>query len=233
MPASPSIAFDHAYAAFDAAPPQKIWPASPERRDGAGFGQAGQILHFAADEEIYADGCENSSFYKIKSGVVRTCKFRSDGRRQIDAFYLSGDIFGFEEGSQHRHSAEAISECVVIAYRWRGVDALCSADSRLARQFLSQAMQGLRRAQDHALLLGRRSAAEKVAAFLADMAARGGHGEFIDLPMARQDIADYLGLTIETVSRTLSQLERDDVIALQSARRVRVTDRVLLQRMGS
>ena len=211
--------------------PRAAWtaPSSPKRRDAGGIAQTGQLLHFAPDAEIYADGSECASFYKVARGVARTCKFRSDGRRQIDAFYLPGDMFGFEAGAEHRLSAEAVSECSVIAYRWRGLDTLSSFDDRTARLFLSCAMQGLRRAQQHSLLLGRRSASQKVAAFLVDMADRGTDGDKIDLAMARQDIADYLGLTIETVSRTLSQLERDGVIALPSARRVFVANRLALR----
>lgn len=223
------------FPAAHAVPPRAAWTAqsSTERRDAGGLAQTRLLLHFAPDGEIYADGSECASFYKVARGVVRTCKFRSDGRRQIDAFYLPGDMFGFEAGAEHRLSAEAVSECSVIAYRWRGLDTLSSFDDRTARLFLSCAMQGLRRAQEHSLLLGRRSASQKVAAFLVDMADRGADGDKIDLAMARQDIADYLGLTIETVSRTLSQLERDGMIALPSARRVCVTNRLVLRQQSS
>lgn len=232
MPASLSVSSDHRFAAVHAVPSRSAW-ATPSAEKREGFAQAGQLLHFAPDAEIYADGCDNVSFYKVASGVVRTCKFRSDGRRQIDAFYLVGDMFGFETGAVHRLSAEAVSECAVVAYRWRGLDALASADDRTARQFLSYAMQNLRRAQEHSLLLGRRSASQKVAAFLMDMADRGLGDQLIDLAMARQDMADYLGLTIETVSRTLSQLEREGTISLPSARRVCINNRVALQRLSS
>ncbi|VFU10079.1 Nitrogen fixation regulation protein FixK [Methylocella tundrae] len=193
----------------------------------------GNCCIFLPDAEIYADGCDNVSFYKVVSGVVRTCKFRSDGRRQIDAFYLPGDMFGFETGAEHRLSAEAVSECAVASYRWRGLDAIASADDWTARQFLSYALQNLRRAQEHSLVLGRRSASQKVAAFLIDMADRGPAGQTIDLAMARQDMADYLGLTIETVSRTLSQLEREGLISLPSARRICITNRIALHRLSS
>jgi CRP/FNR family transcriptional regulator, nitrogen fixation regulation protein len=233
--ASLSITADSRFPAVHAVPPRAAWtaPSSPERRDGGGVAQTGQLLHFAPDAEIYADGSKCASLYRVARGVVRACKFRSDGRRQIDAFYLPGDMFGFEEAAEHRLSAEAVSECSVIAYRWRGLDTLCSFDDRTARLFLSCAVQALGRAQEHSLLLGRRSASQKVAAFLVDMADRGPDGDKINLAMARQDIADYLGLTIETVSRTLSQLERDGIIALPSARRVCVTNRLALRQHSS
>jgi len=197
---------------------------------------AGRVLHFAPDQEIYTEGDEAKSFYKVESGVVRTCKFLNDGRRQIDSFHVTGDLFGFEAGTEHRLSAEAVSDCTVIPYRRRGLEALAMTDARLARQLFSHAMQCLERAQEHSLLLGRRSAAQKLAAFLLQMADRRGDApddEVVDLAMTRQDIADYLGLTIETVSRTLSQLERDAVIALPTARRIRLRSRMALQNLNS
>ncbi|MGO9673285.1 MAG: helix-turn-helix domain-containing protein [Methylocella sp.] len=193
----------------------------------------GQVLHFAPDGEIYGDGDENASFYKVLSGVVRTCKFRSDGRRQIDAFHLPGEVFGFDASARHRLSAEAVCDCAVVAYRWRALEAPSEIDDRLVGQFFAYAMQNLQRAQDHSLLLGRRSAAQKVAAFLVEMLDRGACDHVIDLAMARQDIADYLGLTIETVSRTLSNLERDVVISLPTARRVCVNNAQALRRISS
>jgi CRP-like cAMP-binding protein len=141
-----------------------------DRREASGSAHGRQVLHFAPDAEIYGDSDENASFYKVLSGVVRTCKFRSDGRRQIDAFHLPGEIFGFDAGTRHRLSAEAVSDCVVVAYRWRAVEAPGEIDDRLAAQFFGYAMQNLQRAQEHSLLLGRRSASQKVAAFLVEMA---------------------------------------------------------------
>ncbi len=204
-----------------------------DRREGGGSAHGGQVLHFAPDAEIYGDGDENASFYKVLSGVARTCKFRSDGRRQIDAFHLPGEIFGFDAGTRHRLSAEAVSDCVVVAYRWRAVEAPGEIDDRLAAQFFGYAMQNLQRAQEHSLLLGRRSASQKVAAFLVEMGDRAACDHIIDLAMARQDIADYLGLTIETVSRTLSNLERDAIISLPAARRVCVKNAQALRRLSA
>jgi CRP/FNR family nitrogen fixation transcriptional regulator len=217
------------------APPKlhQTIPSLPDRRDAGGSLHAGHVLHFGLDAEIYADGAENTSFYKVVSGVVRTCKFRSDGRRQIDAFYLPGEMFGFDAGAKHRLSAEAVCDCIVIAYRWRGFAAPGAIDEQLLGQFFLYAMQNLQRAQEHSLLLGRRSAAQKVAAFLVEMADRGPCDDVIDLAMARQDMADYLGLTIETVSRTLSHLERDGMISLPTARRVCVNNRQALRRISS
>jgi CRP/FNR family nitrogen fixation transcriptional regulator len=202
------------------------WNA-PEGR--AGFDLAGVTLHAAAEHQLYAEGDEARCFYKVVSGVVRTCRFLSDGRRQIDAFHREGDVFGFEAGADHRMSAEAVTDCTVIAYRRRGLETMVSQDDRLGRWFFAHAMNSMASAREHSLLLGRASAAQKIGAFLLEVADRDSTTGAIDLVMSRQDIADYLGLTIETVSRTLSQLERDGVIGLPSARRVVLKDRRTLR----
>ena len=117
----------------------------------------------------------------------------------------------------------------MIAYRKNKQDLFAGNDALLSRELLSFAMRGMARAQDHSLLLGRRSAVEKVVAFLLDWAEKSADQKTISLAMSRQDIADYLGLTIETVSRTLSQLERDAMIALPSARQIRLRNLDALQ----
>ncbi|MGH7118098.1 MAG: helix-turn-helix domain-containing protein [Acetobacteraceae bacterium] len=193
----------------------------------------GSVQHFAQDREIYGEGDGADTFFKIVSGVVRTCKFLSDGRRQIDAFHVEGDIFGYEPGAEHRLSAEAVSDCTVISYRRHGVERLAASNEALSRQLFSYAMHNMARAQDHSLLLGRRSAVEKVVAFLMEWADRAPHTETIALAMTRQDIADYLGLTMETVSRTLSQLERDGMIELSTARQVRFRNPVALRALNA
>lgn len=197
--------------------------------DAKSHPSVGAVQHFVADREIFSEGGNADYFFKVVSGVVRTCKFLSDGRRQIDAFHVAGDIFGFESGADYRLSAEAVSECTVIAYRKNKQDLFAGNDTLMSRELLSFAMLGMARAQEHSLLLGRRSAVEKVVAFLLDWAAKSADQKTISLAMSRQDIADYLGLTIETVSRTLSQLERDAVIALPSARQIRLRNLDALQ----
>jgi CRP/FNR family nitrogen fixation transcriptional regulator len=226
---------DVGFSTIEAAPSGAHQTVRPfyDRRETGGSACGGQVLHFAPDSEIYGDGDENTSFYKVLSGVARTCKFRSDGRRQIDAFHLPGEIFGFAASARHLFSAEAVCDCAVVAYRWRAFDTSGEIDDRLVGQFFVHAIQSLRRAQQHSLLLGRRSAAQKVAAFLVEMADRAASGQIIDLAMARRDIADYLGLSIETVSRTLSNLERDAIVSLPTARRICVNNAQALRRISS
>ena len=209
--------------ATDHAPMPVGRPKFAEDREIGGLGLAGTVVNITQDREIYAEGTPAGSFYKVVSGVVRTCKFLSDGRRQIDAFYRPGDIFGIEADAEHSLSAEAVCDCILIAYRRRGVD-LAMAGGAGADQLFDHLLRRVAQTQEHALLLGRRSALEKVAAFLVDWADQSENRKVVSLAMTRQDIADYLGLTIETVSRTLSQLERDGLIEMPIARQIRLTD---------
>ena len=195
------------------------WTETTTDEDGL---SAGPALRYEQDREIYGEGEEADCYYKVVSGVVRTCKFLSDGRRQIDAFHVAGDVFGIETGGLHSLSAEAVSDCRIIAYRRVPLDK--AATQPVSPRLLAHVLRNLSRAQDHAVLLGRRSAIEKVAAFLLDWARQSSASGTIGLAMTRQDIGDYLGLTIETVSRTLSQLERDGVIELPSVRQIRIKD---------
>jgi CRP/FNR family nitrogen fixation transcriptional regulator len=230
MSVSLTVAAKHGHIANSAAFAPLPWNA-PEERDNLEL--TGVTMHVAADHQIYAEGDEARSFYKVVSGVVRTCRFLSDGRRQIDSFHRAGDVFGFEAGADHRMSAEAVTECTVMAYRRRGLETMVSQDDRLGRWFFAHAMNSMASAREHSLLLGRASAAQKIAAFLLEVEDRGSTAGAVDLMMSRQDIADYLGLTIETVSRTLSQLERDAVIGLPSARRVVLKDRRTLRALNA
>jgi CRP/FNR family nitrogen fixation transcriptional regulator len=187
----------------------------------------------AKDEAVFAEGDRVAYFYKVTSGAVRTYKLLSDGRRQIDAFYLPGDIFGIEARDEHRFSAEAVGDAVVVAYRRGNLDTLASDNPAFARQIMTATIRSLERAQDHMLLLGRKSALEKIATFLLDLSQRLDEDQ-VDLLMSRTDIADHLGLTIETVSRTLTQLERQKVIELPAHRRTIVLrNKAALKRLDS
>ncbi|WP_020186442.1 helix-turn-helix domain-containing protein [Methylopila sp. 73B] len=218
------------------APAQPIAPAVALAHIGElqAHRAAAPVRAFAKDEEIFAEGEPATRFYKVVTGAVRTYKLLSDGRRQIDAFHLPGEIFGVEAGEEHRFTAEALGEATVVAYRAYGLDALAAGDSDLARQVVSAMLNALERAQDHMLLLGRKCALEKVATFLLGLSRRLPHPGAVDLPMARIDIADHLGLTIETVSRTLTELERRGVIELPAHRRsIVLRDKAALRRLDA
>jgi CRP/FNR family transcriptional regulator, nitrogen fixation regulation protein len=191
----------------------------------------GASMSFARNEEIYGEGEPADYLYKIISGTVRTSKILADGRRQIGAFYLPGDVFGLETGEEHAFSAEAIADAKVLVIRRSAVVALAQRDNNVAHQLWALTARELRRVQDHALLLIK-TAQERVVGFLLDMAERARAGNEVELPMSRQDIADYLGLTIETVSRTMTQLTTTAAIDVPSSRRIVLRDRAALRRLN-
>lgn len=204
--------------------------ALPAGRADAG---SGKRMSFGRGEEVFAEGDAADFFYKVVSGTVRTAKLLSDGRRQIDAFHLAGDIFGLESGSDHRFTAEAVDEVVVEAFRRSRFTSLLHDNPAFGDQLMSSMLSNLERAHDHMVLLGRKTAQEKIATFLLDMAgrlSRDGKIERFELPMQRTDIADHLGLTIETVSRTLTQMVRDGLIKLAATgRTIVLADKAGLQ----
>jgi CRP/FNR family nitrogen fixation transcriptional regulator len=192
----------------------------------------GASMSFARNAEIYGENEPAEYLYKLVSGSVRTSKILNDGRRQIGAFYLPGDTFGLEAGGEHALAAEAITDAKVIVDKRSAVEALAARDSEVARQLRAVTGRELQRMQHHILLLIR-SAKERVAGFLLEMAARVKCNDQIELPMSRQDIADYLGLTIETVSRTLRILENSAAIALPNSRRVVLRNHRALCRLSA
>ena len=184
----------------------------------------------AKDEEIYGQAEPVERIYRVISGAVRTTRLLSDGRRQVGEFYFPGDVFGLETGPDHRYSAEALCDSVVLSVKratLRGTDAAADFD----RMIWEATVRELDRTQDHVLMLGRKTACERVASFLSGVIERtGGAG---DLPMSRQDMADYLGLTIETVSRMLSQLQSSAVVEFDALRHFRVRNLQALQRLAA
>ena len=173
----------------------------------------GAPMSFSRNEEIYGESEAAEYLYKVVSGAVRMYKVLADGRRQIGAFYLPGDMFGFEPEDAHASSAEAIGDVTVLVFNRSAVLSLAARDSDVARRLWEMTARELDRSQKHALLLIL-SAQERVASFLLEMATRSRASSEIELPMSRQEIADYLGLTIETVSRALGQLESMGVISV-------------------
>jgi CRP/FNR family transcriptional regulator, nitrogen fixation regulation protein len=180
-------------------------------------------MSFKKNAVIYGEGEPADHLYTVANGNVRICKLLADGRRQIFAFYLPGDTFGVETIAEHNFSAEAVTDVNIVAVK---------ADSVVASQLLVLMGRELERAQRHVLLLAK-SAPERVAGFLLEMAGRIRPNDEVELPMSRQDIADYLGLTIETVSRTLTQLENEAAIALTTSKRIVLRNRATLKRLNA
>lgn len=192
---------------------------------------SGVPMTFAKASEIYGENEPADYVYKVLRGSVRTYSVLNDGRRHIGAFYLPGDVFGVESGSEHSLSAEAIVDSTVAVVRRSAVMNVAKRDNMLLTQLLDCTARELNRARDHVQLLIK-TAQERVASFLLEMAERLP-GDTVELPMSRQDIADYLGLTIETVSRTLTQFGLAKAIELPSSRSIVLRNRGALARLNS
>lgn len=175
------------------------------------------------NEVIIAEGEPAVAMYRLVSGMVRSYNTLVDGRRHISAFLSSGDVFGFEVSSAYQMSVDAVTDCKLVKLRRLSTD-----DTLDARALCHYAMNSLTKAQHHAQTLGCLSAGQRLASFLLYLAALQCN-EAVVLPMSRQDIADYLGSTVETVSRGLSQLEREGFIHIVSARRIRLLNKRALR----
>ena len=177
--------------------------------------------------EIFGEGEPAKYVYQVIEGAARSYKLLSDGRRQIGAFHLSGDIFGLENGNAHRFTAKSIVDTTVRLVKRASLAHVAENDATVARDLLNMTATNLRHAEDHMLLLGRKTSLERVAAFLLEMDSRLTAAGVMALPMCRRDIADYLGLTLETVSRALSILHDKGILGFlgQTQRQIVLLDR--------
>ena len=195
------------------------------------FERHGVRLNVARNEEIYAQDEPVELLYRVLRGVVRTSRLTADGRRQVGDFYYPGDLFGLEPGPDHRFAAEALEDCEIVAVRRSTVRA-AAGDAELDRAILEAQRVEMERLQDHVVMLGRKSARERVASFLMSIAQRG-EDDHADLAMGRQDMADYLGLTIETVSRMLTQLQGEAIVEFPSSRRFQIRKWTALEALAA
>jgi CRP-like cAMP-binding protein len=192
----------------------------------------GAVTSYPSRTEIVHEDEAADRLYKVVSGTVCTYKVLSDGRRQIGSFYLPGDVFGLEFIEGHNLAAETVTSVKILVIKKRALAALAKQSAALASELLQLTARELARTQDRVLLLASKSAQERVIGFLFEMSKRSsGTGNYVELPMSRQDIADYLGLTIETVSRTLWALEHSGAIEISSRRRITMRDRSRLMRL--
>jgi CRP/FNR family nitrogen fixation transcriptional regulator len=199
-------------------------------------GHAGLVateFSYRKGEEIYGEDEPAEYVYQVIRGAVRTYKLLSDGRRQIGAFHLPGDVFGLESAMAHRLAAEAIIDTTVRLVKRRSLEQAAGVDVQIARKLWTMTAGDLRHAEDHMLLLGRKNAMERVANFLLEMDRRLAVAGMMALPMCRRDIGDYLGLTLETVSRALSQLHDEGVLGFSGARQIVLRNRQRLKNMDA
>jgi CRP/FNR family nitrogen fixation transcriptional regulator len=190
------------------------------------------IVPYHRGQEICSQGRSVEHWYFLISGAARRCAIRSDGRRQIVDLLLPGDFFGLAFGDQSDATVEAVAENTVVAsYPRPRIEVLAESDPKIARELRDIAFEVLSRMETQLLILGRITALEKVGSFLLEMSARLSNGdtERIALPISRYDIADYLGVSVETVSRALSHLKQRGAIKLLSTRTVSIVHRDVLE----
>jgi CRP/FNR family transcriptional regulator/CRP/FNR family nitrogen fixation transcriptional regulator len=196
----------------------------------------GASATFDKRRTVYYEGDEAQHYYKVVSGVVRLVKVTEDGRRQIAAFLVEGDFFGWTIQDDYSYSAEAVTDVAVVKYSRRRVEEAVRTDAAIGRRVLVLLTNQLASAHDHLLMLGRMTASERLSAFLLDLNKRNGGADAgaasVELPMNRRDIADYLGLTIETVSRTMSAMKRKGLVSFTGADSVRLNRCDVLERMA-
>jgi len=214
------------------------------RQPGLGVAQSGQLealvaleqigarRSFCRDAEIYAEGDRSDCWFKVVSGTVRICKLMADGRRHIADFHYAGDCFGLDPVGERLFSAEAVGDVTVMRFPRAATERLIDHRPELSRRLCDMTLRDLAHAQTRMLLLGRMTASERVANFLLELAERRDADRVLDVPMSRTDVADYLGLTIETVCRVLSALKRDGTIAIPDTHRIELCDRDALEAVG-
>jgi CRP-like cAMP-binding protein len=212
-----------------------IGTSSGAENDVRALQQIGTKLRVSRGKTIFNEGDPAENAYKVVNGTVRLCKHMADGRRQIAQFAFPGDFVSFMEGSEHNFTAEAVTDVVLMCYPQRQIDKLGVQKPSVRDRFLTLMCQRVCDMQNLLMVLGRQTAKERVASFLLMLLERIGFEEddILDVPMSRQDIADNLGLTIETVCRTLSDLKRAGVIDIPNQRQLQLLDVEALQSLAA
>ena len=195
----------------------------------------GTVAHFHRNATIFSESDDADYSYRIVSGTVRLCRLMSDGRRQIAEFVGAGGFVGFEWLDTHAFTAEALTDVVAVRYTRSRLDRLSSECGDLQRSLTAALSRDLWAAQNHLVMLGRQTAKERVVSFILALAERhgAGNGGTVDVPMGRQDIADYLGLTIETVCRAISELRRARLIDVPNRTQIAIRNLEKLQQIAA
>ena len=179
-------------------------------------------------QSLFQEGEEARSVYSVTAGTMKIYKLLPDGRCQVTGFLFPGDFLGLAHDETFAYSAEAVTYTALCRYSRSQLDSMLDRFPQMEQRLLGMAKHELVVAQEQMLLLGRKTARERLASFLLtlsrDAERRGQPADPVFIPMSRSDIGDYLGLTTETVSRTFTQLKRDKLIAAESGNRVRLLD---------
>ncbi|HET8750740.1 MAG TPA: helix-turn-helix domain-containing protein [Sphingomicrobium sp.] len=189
------------------------------READGGQQTSGQLVSHNKGVVIYHEGDSARHWYEVVSGTVRTCRFMGDGHRQLTGFFYSDDVFGVDRG-YYRESAEAVTNVVLRRFAAASPEEV-EATAGVQGRILERALE---RARECIFLFGHRTATNRVAAFLIAMAERSGAKNGLQIPMTRSDIADYLNLTLHTVSRTISEFAKKRLIALDGPQNIRILD---------
>lgn len=193
--------------------------------------RVGTVVTISREQPLFFEGDPAECCFKVVKGAVRSCKLLADGRRHIGDFFLAGDFIGLDAGETYPFAAEAVTETTLVRYARRKVDALVAQEPRIATSLVRIMREGLSVARERMALLGHMTAMERIASFLLNLADRCDNVR-IELPMTRTDIGDYLGLTMETVSRAFSQLRNEGIIRQRGVHEITITDRAALEALA-
>jgi len=195
----------------------------------------GAKLQFTRNEPIFNQDDPADQVFRIISGTVRLCRYMPDGRRYIVDFLLPGDLMGFVESPDLPVGAEAVTDVTLMAFPRACFDRLAEQNPDVRAQLLRHLSCNLLTAQQHLFVLGCQKARERVASFLLRLADRVGAscGDRLDLPMSRQDIADHLGLTIETISRTITGLRSTGAVLVPNTHQIVLRDKAALRALAA
>ena len=210
--------------------------ASRDPRNLEDYLSCGSVRGIEAKEHLFAEGDAKTSIYRVLSGALCLYKILPDGRRHVIDFAYAGDVIGLESGSFATYNAQATVATRMSCLATAILDRAAAKDPRIAMQLYMTMARNVDAMRDHLVCVGQCSATERLASFLLGLSRRraslnGGHST-VELPMTRTDIADFLGLTIETVSRTLSKLKAQRCIEIDQGTTIRLMDIVALEALA-
>ncbi len=186
-------------------------------------------IRYRRNATIVWEGDPSDYVFLVVKGAVRSCRSYLDGSRGIVAFHFPGELFGWSGGPVHSLSAEAVTDTLILFFKRKNLLCAAAQDAKIANYLLAATTNELRRVQEHSLMVGRR-ATSRVATFLVDLSGRMGKPKNLKLVMPLSDIADHLGLKIETVCRTIAALEKSGAIVRASYRTLILRNRASLAR---